>query len=159
MSLKIFSNFLVFLSIIKTIDKIPFNILGNALKSVSSGNALMLAFSDLTTESFSATLNEIVSNNAYYNRAKEIARLFNDNLVHPMDEAIFWIEYVMRSKGAKHLKSHAAYMNWFSYLLLDILIVPIAVIVLVYLAIKWILRATKSTDNKGDKKNKAKKMN
>lgn len=119
----------------------------------------MLAFSDLTAESFSVALNEILGNKAYYNRAKEIARLFNDNLVHPMDEAIFWIEYVMRSKGAKHLKSHAAYMNWLSYLLLDILIIPIAAIVLVCLAIKWLLRATKSTDNKADKKHKTKKIN
>lgn len=155
-----FTHFILpFYLIIKTIDGIPLNILGNALKSVSSGNALMLAFPDLTAESFSANLNEILGNKAYYNRAKEIARLFNDNLVHPMDEAIFWIEYVMRSKGAMHLKSHAAYMNWFSYLLLDIFIVPIAAIMLVYVAIRWLLRAKKPTENKGDKKHKAKKMN
>lgn len=131
----------------------------NALKSVASGNALMVSFSDLTSESFSVALEEMLFNKAYYNRAKEISRLFNDNLVHPMEESIFWIEYVMRSKGAKHLKSHAAYMSWFSYLLLDILIVPVAAIALIYLAIKFIYQSMNSTVKKENKNQKTKKIN
>lgn len=130
----------------------------NALKSVASGNALMLPFSDLTAEALSAALEEILTNKEYYDRAKEISRLFNDNLVHPMDEAIFWIEYVMRSKGAKHLKSHAAYMSWISYLLLDILIIPVIAIVIVYFAIKAAFRAIKPNTNKGSKKRKSQKI-
>lgn len=131
----------------------------NALKSVASGNALMVAFSDITAKSFSTALEELLNNKAYYNNAKEIARLFNDNLVNPMDEAIFWIEYVMRSKGAKHLKSHAAYMSWFSYLLLDILIIPVVAIALIYLAIRTIFRSMKKTNEKEYKKKKSKKAN
>ncbi|XP_055320800.1 UDP-glucosyltransferase 2-like [Sitodiplosis mosellana] len=130
----------------------------NALKSVASGNALMLKFSDLTAESLSTALEEMLTNKVYKNRAKEIARLFNDNLVHPMDEAIFWIEYVMRSKGAKHLKSNAAYMPWFSYLLLDILIVPVIAIAIVYLTLKTVFREMKSSVNKKGKKQRAKKV-
>lgn len=109
----------------------------NALKSVASGNALMLPFTDITAESLSMHLNKMLTNKSYYNRAKELSNLFNDNLVHPMDEAVFWIEYVIRTKGAKHLKSNAVNMSWFSYLLLDILLVPIVV---VYLTIKFLKR-------------------
>lgn len=102
----------------------------NSLKSVAAGNALQLPFLDITAESLSALLNELLTNKSYYNRAKELSKLFNDNLVHPMDEAIFWIEYVIRAKGAKHLKSNAVNMSWFSYLLLDIFLLPIVIIFL-----------------------------
>lgn len=130
----------------------------NALISVRNGNGRMLPFSKLTTESFSETLNEMLTNKAYTERAQEIARLFNDNLVHPMEEAIFWIEYVMRSKGAKHLKSYAVNMSWFSYLLLDVLALPIAIISFAYVLIKYLwstmLTETNSKVNRKDKKRK-----
>lgn len=112
----------------------------NAMISVRNGNGLMIPFSKITTETFSEILTEMLTNKTYNNRAKEIASLFNDNLVHPMEEAIFWIEYVMRSKGAKHLKSHAVNMSWFSYLLLDVLVLPIAVIISTYILITLFLR-------------------
>lgn len=130
----------------------------NSLISVRNGNGLMLPFSKLTTESFSETLDEILSKKAYNERAKETANLFNDNLVHPMEEAIFWIEYVMRSKGAKHLKSYAVNMSWFSYLLLDVLALPVAIIIFAYVSMKsvWQLFCTekKTKVNRKDRKQK-----
>lgn len=123
----------------------------NALKSVATGNALQLPFFDITPETLSAHLDEMLTNKSYYNRAKDISRLFNDNLVHPMDEAMFWIEYVIRSNGAKHLKSNAVNMAWFSYLLLDIILAPFVVIYVLYLAIKFL---TKSNNSKAAAKAK-----
>lgn len=58
-------------------------------------------------------------------KAKQTSAIFKDNIVHPMEEAMFWIEHVAKFKGAKHLKSHAANMSWFTYLLLDVLLVNI----------------------------------
>lgn len=49
---------------------------------------------------------------------KEMFTIRCDNLVNPMDAAMFWIEYVCQHKRAKHLKSHAINMSWLSYLLL-----------------------------------------
>lgn len=120
---------------------------GNALRSERNGHGLMLPFAKITNETFSATLNEMLTNKAYFNRAKEVASLFNDNLVHPMNESIFWIEYVMRSKGAKHLKSNAVNMSWFSVLLLDVLILPIALVVFICIGLKSCIRFIKSKSN------------
>lgn len=97
----------------------------NALNSVNGGYARMLPFTEVTFNELAAELNELINNGQYAMRAKEVSRLFNDNLMHPMDEAMYWIEYVIRSNGAKHLKSKAADMPLVSYLLLDVFIVPI----------------------------------
>lgn len=115
----------------------------NAMKSVSNGNAQMLSFSKITPESFSAALKEMLENQTYFKRAKDLARIFNDNLVHPMDEAIFWIEYVMRTKGATHLKSNALNMPLGSYLLLDILAIPFAAIATFYVLMLFLFRLFK----------------
>lgn len=61
----------------------------NAQSIVNIGNGLRLPFNQITVETLSSHLNELLTNKSYYNRAKEISRLFNDNL------AMFWIEYVI----------------------------------------------------------------
>jgi len=132
--------------------------LRNSLKSVSTGNALMLTFPELSVESLSEKLEEMLTNNAYTNRAKELANLFNDYLVHPMDEAMFWIEYVIRSKGALHLKSHAVNMSWFTYLLLDVFALPLIAIVIIFFAVKSLFRPKTLNQNQKNKTNKNKKM-
>lgn len=116
----------------------------NALSSERNGNSLTLPFTKLTNETLSSTLNEMLTNKTYLDRAKEVSRLFNDNLIHPLNESIFWIEYVMRSKGAKHLKSNAVNMSWFSILLLDVFILPIVVLAFIYIGLKSFIRFIKS---------------
>lgn len=111
----------------------------NALKAVAAGHGLRLSFNEITVETLTEHLNTILTNDMYSKRAKEISRIFNDNLVHPMDEAIFWIEYIIRSNdGGKHLKSNAVTMTWFSYLMLDVLIVPFLIIFIIYQIVKKI---------------------
>lgn len=39
----------------------------------------------------------------------------------PMDETMWWIEYVLNHNGAQHLKSAALNLNIFQYLLLDVI--------------------------------------
>ena len=33
-----------------------------------------------------------------------MSEIHRDRLVHPLEEAIFWIEYTIRTKGAPHLR-------------------------------------------------------
>lgn len=106
----------------------------NAIKVEEAGYGKFLDFNDLTMESLTRTLNEILLNGNYSKRAKEISAIFNDNIVHPMDEAMWWIEYIIRFKGAKHLKSHAIQMSWFQYLQLDVILVNIIIMVSVLYA-------------------------
>lgn len=99
----------------------------NGERAESYGYGRVLKFKDITTNGLFEFITEMTTNKAYYNRAKYLSNIMQDNLVHPMEEAMFWIEYVARHKGAKHLKSHAVKMSWFSYILLDILTVILLV--------------------------------
>ncbi len=40
----------------------------------------------------------------YKENAMPLSRIHHDRPIKPLDEAVFWIEFVMRNKGAKHLR-------------------------------------------------------
>nr|QPA18387.1 UDP-gluconosyltransferase [Trialeurodes vaporariorum] len=58
----------------------------------------------------------------YAEKAKEISGIFHDRPMTPMDTAIYWVEYVIRNKGAKNLRTAAADLPFYQYLLLDVMI-------------------------------------
>lgn len=110
------------------------------MRAVKSGYGKYVSFFDITTETLSNLLQEMIEDKTYLNKAKEVSSVFKTNLVEPMREATFWIEYVCQFAGAPHLKSHAANMSWFSYLSLDILCVVFVLIVLLRLLLRAIVR-------------------
>lgn len=115
----------------------------NAYRIMVAGNGQFMHFNKITIESFTTAIIEITTNETYRQRAKYISNIFTDNAVHPMDEAMFWIEHVAKFKGAMHLKSHARRMSWFTYLMLDIIVVDVLTVLIVsivlFYAIKCIL--------------------
>lgn len=96
-------------------------------------------------------LNQLLNNKKYYENAQEVAQVFRDNPIHPMDEAIFYIEYVMRHKGAKYLKSAGRELYWYQHLLLDVFCLWFAaissLIVAFYVCLK-LVRTAMGNNNK-----------
>jgi glucuronosyltransferase len=75
---------------------------------------------DLTEEKLQDYVDELIFEEDYSNNARKISELFKDNLVNPMEEAIFWIEYVIRHNGAYHLKYQGKYLSIIQYYSYDI---------------------------------------
>uniref|UniRef100_A0A182KAS7 UDP-glycosyltransferases domain-containing protein n=1 Tax=Anopheles christyi TaxID=43041 RepID=A0A182KAS7_9DIPT len=92
----------------------------NALKAEQAGYALTLNFPEVNVITLGSRINELLTNPTFMKQAKRASELFRDNLVPPMQEAMHWIEYVMRHKGAKHLKTKAIELSWTQYLLVDV---------------------------------------
>lgn len=83
----------------------------NANLVVEEGWGIIISYADVTADSLSAAVNEILSNPSYKAVVKEKSQRYRDRPLSALDTAVFWIEYVIRHKGARHLKSDAAYMN------------------------------------------------
>lgn len=109
----------------------------NGFRAQQAGYAKLLSFHEITHDSLLHTLQDMLTNRQYMLQAKEISSVFRHNLIHPMDEFVWWIEYVIKFRGAKHLKSIAAEMSVFTYLMLDVLIVNVIGIVAVGFAIRF----------------------
>ncbi|RZB40719.1 UDP-glucuronosyltransferase-like, partial [Asbolus verrucosus] len=93
----------------------------NAKIAVNNGFGLSLSFSDLNEEQLTQNIKELLHNPKYYNNAKKRAEIFHDRLVSPMETALYWIEYVIKHKGAPHLRVAALDLPWYKYLLLDVI--------------------------------------
>lgn len=93
----------------------------NAKNVERNGHGLVVNFKEITMQLFGAKLQEMIYNSQYRIRADEVATLFRDNPMQPMDVAMYWIEFVARHKGANHLQSKAQdlpiwrYYNWDIY--------------------------------------------
>ncbi|XP_028129750.1 UDP-glycosyltransferase UGT5-like [Diabrotica virgifera virgifera] len=93
----------------------------NAAKANAGGYGVSVTFSTMTEEALSKALNEILTNKKYTENAKMRSSLMHDRISRPMDTAVYWIEYVIRNKGAPHLKVAAVNMPFYKYFLLDVI--------------------------------------
>lgn len=60
---------------------------------------------------------------SYKQKAKELSEAFRDRPMSPLETAVYWTEYVIRHKGAPHLRSAAVGMPWYQYYLIDVILV------------------------------------
>ncbi|XP_062710991.1 UDP-glucosyltransferase 2-like [Aedes albopictus] len=124
----------------------------NALRAVRSGYARKTMFVDITEETFTGEIKQMVDDKRYYSRAKEISTLFRDTLVNPMNESMFWMDYVVRHRGAVHLKSNAVNLSLVQYLLLDLLgAVAVSIAVLICAVKMCCCRKAKTSTGKQKK--------
>lgn len=71
---------------------------------------------------------------------RKVSELYKDRPTSPMDTAIYWIEYVIRHKGAHHLRSAAVDLPFYQYLLLDVIAFLLAVFISVIFILYYSLR-------------------
>ncbi|XP_056636807.1 UDP-glycosyltransferase UGT5-like, partial [Diorhabda sublineata] len=90
--------------------------------AVFKGFAVKLDFHNLDEKSFGDALNEILNNPTYREAAKERSSIMHDQPIKQIDEAVFWCEYVIRHKGAQHLRSPALNLRWYQSYYIDIII-------------------------------------
>ncbi|XP_055851746.1 UDP-glucosyltransferase 2 [Episyrphus balteatus] len=121
----------------------------NTIKSVREGYALPIVFSKLTETELVTKIKQLVENPEYTRKAKELSTLFRDNPMHPKDEAMFWIEYVIRNKGAPKLKSFGVHVPFYKYVLLDVFFAVLCFILIILFStfklIKFLLSFCKNT--------------
>lgn len=80
----------------------------------------------------------------YKEQVKKAKALLEDQPIKGVDKAVWWIEYVIRHKGAPHLRSPSADMSLYEYFMLDavafILSVTLFVIAALYYTLRTILK-------------------
>ncbi|KAF2901095.1 hypothetical protein ILUMI_05090 [Ignelater luminosus] len=121
---------------------------GNNVKRMEhKGIGLGLSLANLDKSSLKEAILEVANNPKYRNRVKELAELVKDQPMTGLERAVWWTEYVIRHKGAKHLRSPALDIPAYQYFLLDVigfvLVVTVIVIYVLIKLIKLILRFIK----------------
>lgn len=93
----------------------------NAQKLESRGAGVILDIQSITTESLVVGLKEVINNPMYKKNIQKLSALHNDRPLDPLELSVYWTEYVMRHKGANHLKAAVHNLNWIQYFCLDVI--------------------------------------
>ncbi|KAK4877712.1 hypothetical protein RN001_010218 [Aquatica leii] len=84
------------------------------------GYGLSVPYNRLSEETLTDAINQLLKNPKYAQIAKQRSKIMHDEPMKPLDKAMFWIEYVIRHKGASHLRSPTLKLTWYQYFLLDV---------------------------------------
>ncbi|XP_056621928.1 UDP-glucuronosyltransferase 2A3-like [Triplophysa dalaica] len=126
----------------------------NLSKMRVKGVAKTVDFGTVDKNSFLETVKEVLYEPSYRENMQRLSRLHRDVPVKPLDNAIFWIEFVMRHKGAAHLRTESYKMPWYSYHSVDVILFLLSAVMLItlttyafirYLCCRICLRKTKTS--------------
>nr|XP_057944412.1 UDP-glucuronosyltransferase 2C1-like [Doryrhamphus excisus] len=92
----------------------------NLLRLSDRGAAIIVQLASLNKDSFLKAVQEVLVNPSYRINIQRLSRLHRDQPIAPLDNAIFWIEFVMRHKGAAHLRSESYKLPWYIYYSVDV---------------------------------------
>ncbi|XP_035382959.1 UDP-glucuronosyltransferase 2C1-like isoform X2 [Electrophorus electricus] len=116
----------------------------NMIHMKTKGAAVMLDINKMEAKDLREALTDVVNNPLYKENIMRLSRIHHDQPMKPLDQAVFWIEFVMRNKGAKHLRVEAHNLTWYQYHCLDVAAFLLSITALVmFIFVKtcsWIFR-------------------
>ncbi|XP_044268837.1 UDP-glycosyltransferase UGT5-like [Tribolium madens] len=130
----------------------------NIATAEQDGYAIGIQLNDLSEETLTRALNEVLINQKYRNVVKQRSTLMHDRPMTPVETAIYWVEHVIRHKGAPHLKSSGVDLKWYQREMIDVVVFLILVVSLILITILVIVKKllqfvfSKSKKNVSNKK-------
>ncbi|XP_032091788.1 UDP-glucuronosyltransferase 2A1-like [Thamnophis elegans] len=93
----------------------------NIIHMKVKGMAVELDIHTMKADDLVNAVNTVIHNDFFKKNALKISQVHHDQPIKPLDRAIFWIEFVIRHKGAKHLRVAAYHLTWYQYHCLDVI--------------------------------------
>ncbi|KAM9475423.1 UDP-glucuronosyltransferase 2A2-like isoform 3-T3 [Clarias gariepinus] len=106
----------------------------NMVRLKAKGIAEVLELTDLNINTLTESIKNLLDEKQpYMENMREISSLHHDTPIKPMDSVIFWLEFVMRHKGAAHLRTESYKMPWYAYHNVDILAFILSAFMILFL--------------------------
>ncbi|CAB1322639.1 unnamed protein product, partial [Coregonus sp. 'balchen'] len=112
----------------------------NLSKMKARGAARMVDIVTMDREVFLEALEAVLHEPSYTENMQRLSRLHRDQPIKPLDNAVFWIEFVMRHKGARHLRTESHKMSWIVYHSVDVIAALLTCVLLVTLVCLSVVR-------------------
>ncbi|KAM3605506.1 uncharacterized protein V6R79_026393 [Siganus canaliculatus] len=109
----------------------------NAERLANKGAGVLLNMDTVTAEIIVQGLNAVINDSRYKENMQRLSAFHKDRPVEPLDLSVHWTEFVMRHKGAKHLRAAVHDLNWIQYYCLDVIALLVTIVlVFVILTVK-----------------------
>lgn len=111
----------------------------NAAALVARGMGRIVEFSDISKVTMVNAI-EYALHPETMKTAKKISLAYRKRIRSPKETAVWWVEYVVETKGSPLIKSYSTFMPAYSYYLLDVYFVVAVIVVMSALFWIWALR-------------------
>ena len=88
----------------------------------------------------SETIDALLQDPAISSNTARLGAIFRDDIVSPLDKAVYYTEHLAKYKNAPHFKSPAKNVNWVQHALLDVLCMILGTVVFALGLTFWLLR-------------------
>ncbi|XP_026461144.1 UDP-glucuronosyltransferase-like [Ctenocephalides felis] len=95
----------------------------NVKRSIDAGVAESVNIYSLNEDELTSKLKKMLEDTSYRHKMSQRSSRFRDRPLHPLKEALWWCEYMLRHKGAPHLRSQARALRDPTLFMWDLLIV------------------------------------
>ncbi|KAJ1520344.1 hypothetical protein ONE63_004542 [Megalurothrips usitatus] len=95
--------------------------LGYSEKFQKLGLGRRVIYRTITEDVFHEALHDVINNPRYRENMQRVKQTLRDQKETPLERAVWWVEYVARTGGAKHLRSPALRLRWYELWMLDVL--------------------------------------
>lgn len=131
----------------------------NAARSVLSGYGVRVDYNNLTESSLTWALNEVLTEKKYTARVQELSKVFRDKPQHPLNLANYYVEYVLRHKGAPFMQSSSTYLNFIELYNIDVYaIIAVILLIVIYTPYFLLKKLLKLIFSKTETSSKSKKQ-
>ncbi|XP_060528146.1 UDP-glycosyltransferase UGT5-like [Cylas formicarius] len=110
----------------------------NAAHAEFFGFGRKIFLSEMTEENFQNALNDVLHNPKYRDNIKYRSSVLHDRPVTPIQLAAYWVGYVIKHKGAPHLRVAGARMPFYKYLMLDVIAAIVSAVFIALFLIRTI---------------------
>ncbi|KAM3962073.1 UDP-glycosyltransferase UGT5-like [Aphomia sociella] len=121
----------------------------NIHRVVNKGFGRHVPLNDDIADNLREAIDEILGNPKYKEKAKELSIVHHDRSLSPGAELVHWVEHVVRTRGAPHLRSPALHVPFYQKCYLDLLALILgAILVLKIILLKLLNILFKRSDKK-----------
>lgn len=91
----------------------------NILKAIDDGYGMLMNYDDVEENLIVSNIQEMLVNPKYRENAKEVSSRYLDRPMSPQQTTTYWVEYLIRHKGAPQFQSAAHKLNFIQRNLID----------------------------------------
>ena len=103
----------------------------NAKEAVRLGIGVSVDWHSLTEETLARELTKMLEGKSYQVEVETLQRRILDTPQHPLDRAVWWLEYLLRHPGNSAMRSRTHDLHWTQSMMLDVGLVFLLVFLLV----------------------------
>ncbi|CAH1779819.1 unnamed protein product, partial [Owenia fusiformis] len=105
-------------------------------------SAKVVQLKGITSSRLQNAMEDVINNVTYAENARKGASMYHNQPIEPRNKTLYWIEYVIRHKGAAHLRSVGENrLNFFQYYLLDIAVLATMISIVVFTSFILIIKS------------------